>query len=125
MSYLRCVGDADFKNILSEPGRISDQYFSSMLNSEIERQNLHLDESQQYNILKSIAKDMIELNYTAESREYLLTYILEHHSDILENSRNTYSADERPSKDELANKLVSHALLDRDRSDNSKYWFCK
>lgn len=123
LSYLRCINDLEFNKIEEEPNKIAEQYFSSMLNREMTRQDLHLNEDQQYMILKSLAKDMMDSNYKTESREYFLEFILDKYSDLLEETRNTYSVDEKPTKDELANKLASHAFLDRDRNEGSVIGF--
>lgn len=113
LSYLRCISLKNFMRAISSPDDLVEKYFSSMLEREKTRQDLRINEADQYKILKSIASNMIEFNYTSESREYIISVIEENYIDFLDSVRQGYSADERPSSDEILNKLASHALLDR------------
>ena len=113
LSYLRCIDDDAFEKSLVNSDLIVDKYFDSMLERERTRQDLRMRPEEQCIILKSIAEDMIEYNYTAETRDYLLSCIVDKNTNLLEDTINSYPRDERPTLDELANKLASHALLDR------------
>ena len=123
LSYLRCISDNEFSDALTEPELIVDSYFDFMLERERDRQDLRMNVAQQKEVLRSIAKDMIELGYTAEERDYIVDYLLGHHSSLLSQVRQQYSSADKPSKEELSNKLASHALLDRSSQDPNKIGF--
>ena len=78
---------------------------------------------EQYQILKTIAKDMMNNNYTAEDKDYILSIIEAQNEDLIEKARLQYPAEERPKKDELLNKLAGHALLDRSTEDSQGIGF--
>jgi hypothetical protein len=113
LSYLRCISDTEFRAAIDNPDAIVEKYFNSMLERERKRQDLRMIPTEQYEVLKFIARDMVAFNYTSESREYLSELILEHNKDCLDKTRKQYPPDERPTLDELVAKLASHALLDR------------
>ncbi len=113
LSYLRCIDDDEFMLAVDNSDELVDTYFDSMLERERKRQDLRMLPSDQYKILLSIAEDMIEYNYTSETRDYILSCIIEKNTLLLEDTVKNYPRDEIPTVDELANKLASHALLDR------------
>jgi hypothetical protein len=84
-----------------------------MLERERKRQDLRVLPPDQYKILRTIAKDMVDKNYTSESKEYISELILKVHGDMLDSARKQYSLEERPSLGELVTKLAGHALLDK------------
>lgn len=113
LSFLRCIDDDEFEKVKSDTGQLVKKYFDSMLERERKRQDLLMSSEEQYSVLKKLADDMIELNYTSESRDYICSFILENNQHKLEAVRKLYTVDVRPTTDELVNKLASHALLDR------------
>ncbi len=113
LSYLRCINDNEFNTALDDSDALVDTYFDSLLDRERKRQDLRMRPSEQYKVLKSIAEDMLEFNYTAETRDYMLICIVEKNGPLIEDAIKNYPRDEMPTIDELANKLASHALLDR------------
>jgi hypothetical protein len=123
LSFLRCIPDCEYIEVCTTPELIVQKFFESMLERERVRQDLKMTVDEQYNVLKSIADDMIKYNYTAESREYIVGIISELHHESLEKIRYQYTVDERPTTDELANKLASHALLDRALDDEQGIGF--
>ena len=123
LSYLRCISDKDFAEAAADPDGLVAKYFSYMLERERVRQDLRLDVQGQLRVLKDIAKDMIELGYTSESRDYIVDLIKERQIRLLDEVRSSYAATEKPTRDEIANKLASHALLDKSSSDDSKIGF--
>lgn len=123
LSYLRFIDEANFAKISESPERIVNKYFESMLDRERTRQDLRMDVEQQYSVLKSIAKDMMQNNYTGESRDFIVTLIQEYNHKLLEKVRSAYSTEERPTTDEIANKLASHALLDRSSEESQGIGF--
>lgn len=123
LSYLRFINNNIFEDTISTPDKIVDRYFNSMLERERVRQDLQLQAKDQYNILKCIAKDMTEKNYTAETRDYLVGVIQNNFLPLLEESRKLYVAEQRPTIDELLIKLVGHALLDRESDEKQGIGF--
>ncbi|WP_412515106.1 hypothetical protein [Vibrio cyclitrophicus] len=79
--------------------------------------------AEQYEILRKISDDMIEFDYTSESRDYIYSLILENNQPLIEKTRKFYPIDTRPTTDELVNKLTSHALLDRKGKDSQGIGF--
>lgn len=118
LSYLRSIDEEDFKNIVAFQEDIVEKYLNSLLDRERERQNLRLTIAEQFQIMKSIANDMVSNNYSSESRDYIEDLISENHSTLLEKTRTLYSSVERPTIDELITKLTTHALLDRVGENN-------
>ncbi|MGZ8182154.1 MAG: hypothetical protein ACXWT1_09370, partial [Methylobacter sp.] len=123
LSYLRYISNADFEKVSSEPHKLVDTYFNFMLNREKTRQDLRLSEEKQQEVLRSIAEDMMVFGYTSEYREYIVDHIQRVNSTILDEALSEYQAAERPTKEEIANKLASHALLDRSQREPNKIGF--
>lgn len=123
LSYLRCINDEQFSLVSSDPERIVQSYFEYMLDRERERQDLRMTPEMQSEILKTIADDMIRHEYTAEERDYIVKILLEKCVKQIEAARNQYPASEKPSREEIANKLASHALLDRNSIESTKIGF--
>lgn len=119
LSYLRCISMSEFNEAVNNPGSIVEKYLGSMLERERKRQDLRVLPGDQYQILKSIANDMLVNNYTSESKEYISDLILSKHFDLLDHARKQYPPEERPSLGELVTKLAGHALLDRN-GDNDQ-----
>ncbi len=123
LSYLRCIDDDKFLSVSASPHLLVEKYFDFMLERERIRQDLRITTINQQKILRSIADDMIEFGYTSEQRDYIVDHIQRVNSRILDESLLAYSAAERPTKEEIANKLASHALLDRSRREPNKIGF--
>lgn len=123
LSFLRCISNSEFDIVSKDSTKLVDKYFDSMMERERKRQDLIMDPSEQYKILRSIADDMVEFDYTSESRDYIYSLILENNQVSLEATRKHYTAETRPSTDELVNKLTSHALLDRKGKDSQGIGF--
>lgn len=123
LSYLRCIPDDEFTAVAAEPHRLVEKYFDFMLDRERTRQDLRITVEKQQRILRSIAEDMISFGYTSEHRDYIVDHILRVSAKIIEEALLSYSASEKPSKEEIANKLASHALLDRSRREQNKIGF--
>ncbi len=123
LSYLRCISTPDFYKAVSDPDRLVDSYFEFMLDREQERQDLRITVFRQHEILQNIASDMLEVGYTSEHRDRIVDFILSTMSKYLDEALIGYSTGERPTKEELANKLASHALLDRSAREPNKIGF--
>ncbi|MFM9902678.1 MAG: hypothetical protein ACKVOT_16820 [Polaromonas sp.] len=123
LSYLRCINDESFGNVANYPERIVESYFTYMLERERERQDLRMNVETQAIILQSIAKDMMDCEYTAEQRDYIVNFILGSQAKLIDETRSRYPASDKPSREEIANKLASHALLDRSSQEPNKISF--
>ncbi|SMF48866.1 hypothetical protein SAMN02745866_03198 [Alteromonadaceae bacterium Bs31] len=123
LSYLRCISDGEFDQVVVDKNSIVERYFESMLERERVRQDLRIDPKGQYLILQSLARDMVDLNYTSESRDYIISLLEDKFSPYIDDVRKQYPSDERPSSDEIINKLASHALLDRSFEDSQGIGF--
>lgn len=123
LSYLRCIPDEKYYEALENPNSIVNSYFDFMLEREKQRQDLRLDTTKQKIILRGISEDMINYGYTSEYRDYIVDHILRNNNSLLEESIKNYSVSEKPTKEEVANKLASHALLDRNSSEPNKIGF--
>lgn len=123
LSYLRCIEESAFVDAVSKPDSIVESYFTYMLERERDRQDLRMNVEMQNSVLRLLAKDMINVGYTAESRDYIIDYILQTTPKLIDEARSQYLASDRPSREEIANKLASHALLDRSAHDQNKISF--
>lgn len=123
LSYLRCISDAEFVDVASLPHELVERYFEFMLNRETIRQDLRMNPARQQRILKSIAEDMINYGYTSETRDYIVDQIARDNSKLIDDAIASYPPGQRPTKDEVANKLASHALLDRNVREPDKIGF--
>ncbi|MEN8411087.1 hypothetical protein ABFP33_14035 [Acinetobacter bereziniae] len=123
LSYLRFISDDDYNNCIENPELIIEKYFLSMLERERKRQALQLLPSEQSIILKSIAQYFIENNYTSEDKEFLHLHIEDNFETLLDNARKYYQTEDRPTTNELINKLTSHALLDRSGTSEERVGF--
>jgi len=123
LSFLRSISDEEFLEVSSVPEKIVQKYFELMLNRERERQELNMTIEEQYQTFTILSKDMIDSSYTSESREYIVMCFMEYIPKLLEEVRKRYTNENRPTKEELANKLASHALLDRSNIDSSGIGF--
>lgn len=119
LSYLRCISTDDFDRACANPDEIVDTYFKFMLERESIRQDLHIQPDEQYRILKKIALDMINNNYTSSSRDDVISFLSDNFRETVEATRQSYPVNSRPSNDEILNKIANHAMLDRS-SDQSK-----
>jgi hypothetical protein len=123
LSYLRCIPKEKFDAVLQSPQDLVERYFSFLLEREQTRQDLKMSVETQKSILTLIAADMITLGYTSEQRDYIVDLVLRSCLQELEASLTLYPAADRPDREFLANKIASHALLDRSNKDENKIGF--
>ncbi|NRF16417.1 NACHT domain-containing protein [Vibrio coralliilyticus] len=123
LSFLRCISDEEFLEVSEDAAMLVDKYFNSMMERERKRQDLLMTPAEQYEILSKISDDMIEFDYTSESRDYIYSLILDKNQSLIDKTRKFYPIDTRPTTDELVNKLTSHALLDRKGKDSQGIGF--
>lgn len=120
--YLRSMKDHTFDKALKDPTGIVEQYLESMLNREKTRQELKMDIAEQKVILKTIANDMMEQNYTSESRDYIIDLLENKELPLLTKAQKKYK-NPKLSIDQISNKLASHALLDRNAAGDKSIGF--
>lgn len=123
LTYLRAIKTERLKELCTDNVGIINYYFKAMLEREKERQYLLMSHEEQSIVLTKIANDMCLKNYTSESKDNLVFIIKDNCLNILENTRLLYPARDRPSIDELANKLATHAFIDKSSSDPKKLHF--
>jgi hypothetical protein len=123
LSYLRCISDAEFVDVASYPHALVEKYFDFMLDREKARQDLRMESATQQCILRTIAEDMVEFGYTSESRDYIVDQLERDNAKLLDDAILAYPPSERPTREELVNKLASHALLDRSVRESNKIGF--
>ncbi len=113
LTFLKNAPDAVFREATVSTDSLVDKYLTSLLDRELERQNLRIPADQQIQIYTSLAWEMLELNFNSESREFIADVILAGSESILTKSLSYYRVSERPSTRALADTLAGHALLDR------------
>jgi hypothetical protein len=123
LAFLKNVDDSRFVHLCDHPEEIVRAYFSAMLEREVDRQDLLMSVPDQISVFRSLATDMAKEAFTAEQREYIQIRILDRNLDLLERTRLDYRRDQRPTAEELATKLASHALLDRRGTDEQQVGF--
>ncbi len=120
LSFLRFINDDYFSDLVKTPSLIVEQYFSSMLEREMDRQELRMNPEKQNELLTIIAGNMCEKDYTADSKERIISLIKEKAGYLLQEVRSLYSAKDKPTIDKLATTLSNHAFFDRSsQGDNS------
>lgn len=123
LSYLRCIPQDKFEAVIDSPQDLVEKYFNFLLERERVRQDLQMDVDAQKSILTTIASDMISSGYTSDQRDYIVEFILKNCVQEIEEALILYPASERPDKEFIANKIASHALLDRSSKEENKIGF--
>lgn len=123
LSYLRCIPQDKFDAVIESPQGLVERYFNFLLERERIRQDLQMNVDMQKSILTIIAGDMISSGYTSEQRDYIVELILKNCIQEIEEALALYPSSERPDKEFVANKIASHALLDRSSKEENKIGF--
>ncbi len=123
LSFLRFVNDEYFLKLCAQPSLIVDQYFSSMLDREMDRQELRMNPDQQSEFLRLIAAYMCDNNRTSDTKEKIINVIKEKANHLLNDVRSLYSPKDKPSIDKLATTLSNHAFFDRSNQGNNNIEF--
>ncbi|MGI2171952.1 NACHT domain-containing protein [Shewanella sp. MF05960] len=123
LSFLRFINDELFEKLCKTPSQIVEYYFSSMLNREMDRQELRMSPQQQTELLKFVATDMCDNNYTADSKERIIKVIKKQGAELLNEVRTLYSPKDRPTIDKLATTLSNHAFFDRSNQGENNIQF--
>lgn len=123
LGYLRSLDNTCFLSLCEKPHEIVNQYFTSMLEREMERQELRMNPEKQTLFLKTIASDMCDNNYTSDSRDKLISTIREKAGYLLNEVRSSYAAKDKPTIDKLATTLSNHAFFDRSSQNENHVEF--
>jgi hypothetical protein len=113
LAYLRSMTDEQFNQCVNDVDRIIDEYVVKLMERENERQELNMSIDEQKIFLKIISSHFTNADVTSESKELLEKKILEQQQKLLFQIIDRFSADKRPTIDQLINKLTIHAFLDR------------
>jgi hypothetical protein len=113
LTYLRNLLIEEFERHCEEPETFVEKYFYSLLAREMERQDLIIKPEDQYQIFKNVVKMMIEFDSSVEPRSFLKEIIYEQNKSLLNESLTLYPTTNRPTIENLIDKLANHALLDR------------
>lgn len=120
LAYLRNIPIEKLKEYLkfNATDSIIDKYVDYLLKREQKRQNLKLNNETQLRIFRKLVRFMTEYDFTAESKDTIKDFIKEYNLKILRSSLKDYSADEKPSIEDLVETLSNHAFLDRKPNGN-------
>ncbi len=121
LTYLRNLKINEFSEHVNEPDSIITKYFTSLLEREIIRHELKISPENQYNIFKNVVKLLIKFDLSSAERTFFREIIIEENKAILEDSLKLYPNDKNV--EWLADKLITHALLDRKGKDENEVGF--
>lgn len=121
LTYLRNLRVNDFSEHIKEPDSIITKYFTSLLEREIIRQELQISRENQYAIFKNVVKLLIKFDLSSAERPFFREIIIDENKDILEDAIKLYPNDKNI--EWLADKLITHALLDRKGKDEDEVGF--
>ncbi|MRJ20226.1 hypothetical protein FRT60_07720 [Pseudomonas haemolytica] len=123
LSFLRYISFEELSDICSNPEGLVDSYFKFILERERIRQELEMSADEQNSILDIVAHDMITDGYKSEDRSYIMELILSEGIDLIESCVDRYPSDKKTTVEGIANKLASHAFLDRSSRNPTKIEF--
>lgn len=121
LTYLRNLEDIPFAAHVNEPETIVKKYFMSLLSREMDRQDLRISPDDQYDLFRKVVKMMIMFDQSAEKRSFLKEIIVDENKETLERALNLYPGE--TTIDNIADKLITHALLDRKGSGEDMIGF--
>ena len=113
LGYLRFSSDELFSRLTEAPELIVETYFKTMMEREMDRQDLLINSDGQTEVLTSIASDMCKKNYVSDSKENIVDLILKTSAERLTKARTQYPPASRPTVERLAATFSNHAFLDR------------
>ena len=115
LSFLAKQNDDDFNNICSNPDEVVNFYFNTMLIREKNRQDLRMESDDQIRILKNIASVMLKQDLTMDTPDAIrgIMYSNPQNLAIINKTCELYFGSDKVSVDEIIDKLLVHALLDR------------
>lgn len=111
LTYLRNLPEGDFINHISDPDIVVRKYFNSLMEREKIRQELYINAEDQYNIFKKLAESLLDFDITSEKKHFIKELIEAESKPILDLALKSYPGN--TTIDNLLDKLVNHAILDR------------
>lgn len=120
LSYLRNIHIDKLNKYLSNTSdkNLIDYYIEYLLKREQERQNIKLENDDQLKIYRKLIRFFTEFDITSETKETIKEFIKDYNIDLLKSSLSKYTAEEKPSLDDLVETLANHAFLDKKAKDN-------
>lgn len=113
LAFLKNLSDENFYEYSSDTEKVIQKYFETLLEREKERQNVVFTVEEQLGIYKCLALEMVDLNITAENREFIKDIIIDKQKDLINSVRSRYPSSNRPDSEDIAYTLARHVLLDR------------
>lgn len=114
LAYMRSMDTETFKKNCENVEMVIARYFEALLEREKERQALVLSVSEQYNLLKKLAKEFVDFEIKSEEMSFIRDLFIDIiHSDFQQYRERYFNIEEKPSEQEFATKLAGHALLNR------------
>lgn len=123
LSFLRNAEQAQFGQYINDLDALVEHYFQTLLEREMERQDINIDHSQQLKIYHGLARAMITQDILSESRSVIAKMIRDQSASVLEESLRRYPPTSRPTLEQLSERLAGHALLDRVGSSDDQVGF--
>lgn len=121
LTYLRNLRINEFSDHINEPDSIIAKYFTSLLEREIIRQELKISSENQYTIFKNVVKLLVKFDLSSAERPFFREIIIDENKAILADALKLYPNDKNV--EWLADKLITHALLDRKGKDENEVGF--
>lgn len=117
----------EFESKFSSIEALLSRYFNSLLEREKERQSLPLNVDEQYEIMRTLATELVYFDISAEEPSFLKEIFYDilkpRMKDIEERYTRSFSLEDKPTDEEIVMKLVNHALLDRVTNITNKIGF--
>lgn len=123
LTFLKNCDDGSFDGICADPSLLVDRYFEVLLDRERERQQLPLSPERQIDVLKTVARTLLDSGTSGIDRDILKMAILHEHSTLLKEAIRSSPGLAAKSVEELADKLSDHAVLDRKRLPHDSIGF--
>lgn len=123
LAYLRSLNDTRFEEALSDIDIIINDYLEKLLERENTRQELIMSVDEQMRILKILSYHFTNHDITSDNKENIEKLIFEQERLLLYDVQNRYPSSKRPSVEQLINKLMIHACLDRKGDNDNQIGF--
>lgn len=117
LTYIRNLPIEEFMNLIKQANSIIDKYFDFLLTRERERQDFEFSNEMQLRILKKLVRIMSEFDIKSEDKSFIKEIIRDSNESVFDQYIKDTKALPKPTKDELADTLSNHALLDRKQNN--------
>jgi hypothetical protein len=114
--FLGTLDDRRFSRLCDEPWTLTTQYLQALCEREATRQELRMSVAEQLQIFRSLALHMMTDNFKAERRPFFAELLRRQYEPLLSVVAERYADDtqqQRPDIEDIVQKLLLHALLDR------------